>query len=166
LQRQLTGLGIVNTPTIRGDLLETNDLGTLKAANRIRAFAFLAAKGLRPPYFDLTLDGAAGPVRCLTQFPLSVVPGLGPMDFARPSFPASAADPAILKTCTVTPKVGAPYAEMDRATFRERFFDVHGVLKNEFRAMNGDAAFMARAVDLGFFLGDEDYSGLLRVEPS
>ena len=164
LQRQLTGMGTMGQPTIRDDTLETNDLTTLKAANRIRAFAFLAAKGLRPPYYDLTLGTASGPLRCITQFPYSVVPRLGPMDFSVSSFPVAAADSAIVKACTVTPTKGAPYAGLDRDAFRAQYFDAYGVLKSAFAEMSSDPGFMARAVDLGFFLGTEDYSGLLRVD--
>ena len=164
LRDQLVSLGVATPPTFRGQRLETSDLDALKAVNRIRAFAFLAAKGLWPPYFDLTLDTPTGPLRCLTEFPRSVVPGLGPMDFDKPSFPVSAANPEILKTCTVPQAQNAPYDTEDRDTFREKYFDGYGVLKNDFQTLDGDVGFMARAVDLGFFLGVEDYSGVLRVD--
>ncbi|WP_146770187.1 hypothetical protein [Mesorhizobium hawassense] len=164
LRQQLAALGVVNAPKIQNTMLETTDLATLKAANRIRAFAYLAAKGQRPPFYDLALGGPSGPVRCITQFPLAIVPGLGPLDFARPSFPAAAADPAILKACTVQEAKNAPYAGMDRASFREQYFDLHGLLKKEHQTMNADPAFMAKAIDLGFFLNTEDFSGVLTVE--
>ena len=166
LQSQLSSMGVMAPPDIQGGVLETDSLATLKAANRIRAFAFLAAKGLRPPLYDLTLTAEGGDIRCLTQFPYSVVPDLGPMDFARPSFPAAGADPAILQACTVTEDRAAAYASLDRDSFRAQYFDAYGVLKPEFEALSADPAFMARAVDLGFFLGTEDYSGLLRVDLS
>lgn len=164
LQEQIAALGGIGPPMIKGDLLETTDLNTLKAANRIRAFAYLATKGLRPPYFDLTLSDGDTTKRCVTQFPHSVVPSLGPMDFAVKTFPASAADPAILKMCTATGTRNADYAGLGRNEFRDRYFDATGVLKSEFRAFNDDATFKAKAIDEGFFLSIEDYSGLLRLD--
>jgi hypothetical protein len=163
LQSEITALGGSGKPTIKGQILETTDLGTLKAVNRIRTFAYLAAKGLRPPYFDLMLSNGEAK-RCVTQYPLSVVPSLGPMDFAKKSFPASGADPAILKSCIVTDARNAEYAGMSREAFRNRYFDASGVLKPEFRAFNDDPAFKAKAIDEGFFPSVEDYSGLLRLD--
>jgi hypothetical protein len=164
LEGQIAALGGSGKPTIQGGILETTDLGTLKAANRIRAFAHLAARGIRPPYFDLTLLTDGEPKRCVTEFPYSVVPSLGPMDFAMKSFPASGADPAILKSCIVTDARKAEYAAMGRDAFRDRYFDARGVLKSEFRALNDDPAFKAKAIDEGFFLSVEGLTGLLRLE--
>ena len=164
LEQEIAALGGTGKPIINGDILETTDLGTLKAANRIRAFAFLAAKGLRPPYFDLTLSDGAQTARCVTQYPESVVPSLGSMDFARKTFPAAAADQAELKACTVADASKADYAGLNRDAFRERYFDASGVLKPEFRALNDDATFKAKAIDEGFFLSIEDYSGLLQLD--
>lgn len=164
LQEQIAALGGTGPLIIKGDLLETSDLDTLKAANRIRAFAYLATKGLRPPYFDLTLSDVDSTKRCVTQFPHSVVPSLGPMDFARKTFPAAAADQAELKACTVADASKADYAGLNRDTFRERYFDASGVLKPEFRSLNDDATFKAKAIDEGFFLSIEDYSGLLQLD--
>ena len=164
LERQIAALGGSGKPTIKGSILETTDLGTLKAANRIRAFAHLAAKGIRPPYFDLMLSTDGEVKRCVTEFPQSVVPSIGPMDFATKSFPSSGADPAILKSCIVANARKAEYSDMSRDAFRNRYFDAHGVLKPEFRALIDEPAFKAKAIDEGFFLSTEDYSGLPRLE--
>ncbi len=163
LQQQMTTLGAAGHVRIGGGTLETNDLDTLKAANRIRAFAYLAAKGLRPPYFDLPVTGADGTSRCVTQFPRSIAPDIGPMDFAKKSFPAAAADQAQLKSCTVAGK-GGEYAGLDRTAFRDRYFNASGTLKPEFRDLGEDAAFRAKAIDEGFFLTTEDYSGQLQLD--
>jgi hypothetical protein len=165
LQEQIAALGGVGQPMITGDLLETTDLDTLKAANRIRAFAHLATHGLRQLYFDLTLSDGDSTKRCVTQFPRSVVPSLGPMDFVTKTFPASAADPAILKMCIATGAGNAEYGGLARDEFRDRYFDATGVLKPEFGAFNDDATFKAKAIDEGFFLSIEGYSGLLRLDP-
>jgi hypothetical protein len=162
LERQIAVLG-GSKATIKGQVLETTDLGTLKAANRIRAFAYLATKGIRPPYFDLPLSAGGESKRCVTLFPRNVVPTIGPMDFARKSFSESDADPVILKACLVNGAGKAEYAGMSRDAFRDRYFDVTGVLKPEFRTLNDDSAFKAKAIDEGFFLSTEDYSGLLRL---
>jgi hypothetical protein len=164
LERQIAALGGLGKAVIKGKILETTDLGTLKAVNRIRAFAYLATKGIRPPYFDLMLSTDGEEKRCVTEFPRSVVPSLGPMDFATKSFPASDADPAILKLCIVNDARKAEYAGMSRDVFRNRYFDASGVLKPEFRALNNDPAFEAKAIDEGFFLSVEDYSGVLRLD--
>ncbi|MER9224578.1 hypothetical protein NKI39_02830 [Mesorhizobium sp. M0664] len=163
LQKQIAALGGSGKLTIDGGILETTDLDTLKAANRIRAFAYLATKGLRPPYFDLTIAAGDATKRCVTQFPRSIAPGIGPMDFARKSFPADAADQTELKSCTVAGQ-GKDYAGLDRATFRDRYFDASGTLKPEFRNLGDDPAFRAKAIDEGFFLATEDYSGLLQLD--
>jgi hypothetical protein len=164
LERQIAALGGSGKPTIKGEILETTDLGALKAANRVRAFAYLATKGIRPPYFDLMVSADGEAKRCVTQFPRSVVPSIGPMDFATKSFPASGADPAILKSCIVTDARKAEYSGTSRDAFRDRYFNASGVLKPEFRALNDDPAFKAKAIDEGFFLSTEDYSGLLRLD--
>ena len=163
LQQQLTALGAAGDAKIGGGALETSDLDTLKAANRVRGFAYLAAKGLRPPYFDLPVAGTEGTSRCVTQYPESIAPDIGPMDFAKKSFPAAAADQAELKACTVAGK-GGDYSELDRAAFRDRYFNASGTLKPEFRDLGDDPAFKAKAIDEGFFLTTEDYSGLLQLD--
>jgi hypothetical protein len=163
LQTQITALGGTGKLAVKDGLLETTDLTTLKAANRIRTFAYLAAKGLRPPYFDLTIEAGDRARRCITQFPRSIAPGISPMDFARKSFPAEAADPAELKSCTVSGS-DADFARVDRSTFRDRYFDASGTLKPEFRNLSDNAALKAKAIDEGFFLTTEDYSGLLQLD--
>ncbi|MDX8482084.1 hypothetical protein RFN28_27015 [Mesorhizobium sp. VK24D] len=163
LEQEIAALGGAGKPTIHGDILETDDLGTLKAANRVRAFAFLAAKGLRPPYFDLAVAAADQTIRCVTQYPESIAPDIGAMDFAKKSFPAAAADQAELKSCTVA-GTGGDFAGLDRATYRDRYFNASGTLKPEFRDLGDDPAFKAKAIDEGFFLTTEDYSGLLQLD--
>lgn len=163
LEQQIAALGNAGKPIIRGNILETTDIATLKAANRIRAFAFLAAPGLRPPYFDLAITSADGIVRCITPYPESIAPDIGPMDFARKSFPATAADQAQLRSCTVSEKTG-DYAGLGRAALRDRYFDTSGTLKREFDVLGDDAAFKAKVIDEGFFLTTEDYSGQLRLD--
>ncbi|WP_292109706.1 hypothetical protein [Mesorhizobium sp.] len=39
-----------------------------------------------------------------------------------------------------------------------------GTLKPEFRDLGNDPAFKAKAIDEGFFLTTEDYSGLLQLD--
>jgi hypothetical protein len=164
LERQIAALGGAVKPTIKGGILESTDLGTLKAANRIRAFAYLATKGINPPYFDLMLSTDGEAKRCVTRFPRNVVPSIRPMDFATKSFPASGADPDILKSCIVTDARKAEYSDMSRDAFRDRYFDARGLLKSEFRALNDDPAFKAKAIDEGFFLSVDGLSGLLRLD--
>ena len=163
LQQQMATLGATGGVKIGNDMLETTDVEALKAVNRIRGFAYLAAKGLNPPYFDLSVAGPDATVRCVTSNPRGIAPGIGPMDFARASFPAEAADQTELKSCTVAGK-GGDYAELDRAAFRDRYFNASGTLKPEFRDLGNDSAFKAKAIDEGFFLTTEDYSGLLQLD--
>lgn len=159
LGAELERQGLAAQVTITEQALETADLAALKAVNRIRAFAQLAAKGLRPPVLDLALEDGS---RCLTRFPNAVVPGIGADDFAEATFTAEPSDPALLDACRVG--TAGDYAGLDRATFRERYFDASGVLRPEFAELGNDAAFMAAAIDHGFFLSIEDYSGLIRVD--
>lgn len=146
-----------------GMLVSTSE--ALKAVNRIRAFAHLAAPGIRPPYFDLMVaQGDGPPVRCTTLFPQSVVPGIGPLDFAQDQLSAEGADPVALDLCRVDAGKAAPYADLGRDAFAERYFDMAGDLRTEFRALNTDPAFIAAAFDRGFFLRQGDVTGRLKLE--
>lgn len=144
---------------------EAETVEALKALNRIRAFAYLAGPGLRPPYFDIMLVDANGrSLRCLTQFPASVVPGAGPMDFDKETFPAADADPQIVDLCRVpVTKNVEEYERLDRVTFRNRYFDVAGHLKIEFANLNTAPRFIAAAIDHGFFISQGDYTGRLQL---
>jgi hypothetical protein len=109
--------------------------------------------------------GADGqPIRCVTLFPRSIAPQLGALDFGSEWFPAAEADPAILAMCRVDPAAGGEYAKLDRDAFRARYFDAYGDLRSELAELNTDSAFIARAIDLGFFVLQEDYTGRLRLE--
>ena len=163
LQKRLAELGAAGAVTIGGGALETTDVDTLKAANRIRGFAYLAGKSLRPPFFDLALTGPDGTFRCVTEFPQSIAPDIGPMDFAKKSFPVAAADQTILKSCVISAK-GSNFTDLDRQTFRDRYFDQYGRLKAEFRELGYDPSFLAKAIDEGYFLSQEDYSGRPKIE--
>ena len=163
LEQQILAISGSSSIKIGATALETTDLDALKAANRIRTFAYLAAKGLRPPYFDLPVAAADRTVRCITKYPTSIAPDIGPMDFARASFPAEAADQTELKSCTVAGK-GGDYADLNRTAFRDRYFNASGTLKPEFRDLRDDSAFKAKAIDEGFFMTTEDYSGLLQLD--
>lgn len=165
LSRQLAdagaGAGLVLDPS--GDMAQVGTLEALRTVNRIRAFAHLAQPGLRPPFFDLRLEGEGDP-RCVTQFAAGIVPGIKADDFARPRLPATGADPALLEQCLVKPGADADWRGLDRNAFRDRYFDKSGVLRTEFADLAADPAFLAAAIDLGFLVGQEDYSGLPRLE--
>jgi hypothetical protein len=165
LRECLAAQGVGSGYTITDRALLATSVEALRMANRIRAFAHLAAPGLRPPYFDLGVKGADGKViRCVTQFPRSIAPQIGAKDFASESFHAAAADPAILKMCRVEPAAGAEYEKLDRGAFRARYFNATGDLKSEFAELNTNAAFIARAIDLGFFVVQQDLTGRLRLD--
>lgn len=165
LRESLAGQGVQSGFTISDGVLEASTVEALRRVNRIRSFAYLAAPGLRPPYFDLSVsDSDGGLVRCATLFPRSIAPDIGPLDFDRESFPAAKADPAILDYCRVQPQRGADYLGFDRDTFRTRFFDAAGDLKIEFASRNSDAAFIAEAIDHGFFVRQQDLTGRLRLD--
>jgi hypothetical protein len=100
----------------------------------------------------------------VTLFPRSIAPQLGALDFDRESFPAAEGNPAILDMCRVDPAAAADYQQLDREAFRARYFDANGDLRGEFADLNADAAFIARAFDLGFFVVQEDYTGRLRLD--
>lgn len=161
----LAGQDLANAVTLAPEGLLVSTSEALKAVNRIRAFAHLAAPGIRPPYFDLMLTDAKGqPIRCTTLFPQSVVPAVGPLDFAEPALSAEGADPVALDLCRVDAAKAAPYADLGRDAFRERYFDMAGDLRTEFRALNTDPAFIAAAFDHGFFLRQGDVTGRLKLE--
>lgn len=165
LTETLAGQDLASAVTLAPEGLLVSTSEALKAVNRIRAFAHLAAPGIRPPYFDLMLtDGKGQPVRCTTLFPESVAPGIGPLDFAEPALSAEGADPVALDLCRVDAEKAAPYADLGRDAFRERYFDMAGDLRTEFRALNTDPAFIAAAFDHGFFLRQGDVTGRLRLE--
>lgn len=137
----------------------------LRVLNRIRAFAHLAVPGLRPPYFDLSVSDPSGTsFRCVTLFPKSVAPQIGPMDFTEQSFPSVAADPMILDLCRVDPKQGGDYRGLARDEFRARYFDEAGNLRVEFANLNSDAGFVAEAIDQGFLVRQGDVTGRLKLE--
>ena len=166
LRERLAAQDVRSGFAIEGGVLVATTVDALRVANRIRSFAFLAAPGLRPPYFDLRVEEAGrGLVRCVTLFPRSIVPELGPLDFERASFPAAGADPKILDLCRVSPASGVEYQRMARTAFRERYFDAAGDLKVEFATLNSDAAFVAQAIDHGFFVFQQDLTGRLRLGP-
>lgn len=150
--------GLVMDPS--GAMAQVGTLDALRQVNRIRAFAHLAQPGLRPPFFDLRLDGDR---RCITQFAPSIVPGIGPDDFAKPQLSAEGADPDLLEQCLVQPKAEAEWSGLDRNALRDRYFDKGGVLKPEFAELAGNPAFLAAAIDAGFLIAQEDYSGLPRL---
>ena len=165
LEQVLADQGQLADVTLGNGLIEARTEAAAKAVNRIRGFAYFAAPGLRPPYYDLTVAGADGSsFRCITLFPDSVAPGIGPMDFTRDSFPAAAAKPSILDLCRVTPTKGAEFAGLDRATFRDRYFDQNGNLRDDFSDLNSNAAFIAEAFDHGFFVLQGDLTGRLVLE--
>jgi len=164
LRASLAELGVSSGYAISDGLLEASTVEALRAANRIRSFAYLAAPGIRPPYFELSLEQpGAGPVRCVTLFPRSIVPGIGPLDFARKSFSTAGADPTILGMCRVEPKAASAYAALDRNAFREKYFDAAGDLKFEFAENSSDPAFLAQAIDHGYFVIQQDYTGRPRL---
>lgn len=164
LRDGLAQQGVSSGYAISNGVLEASTLASLRAANRIRRFAYLAAPGLKLPYFDLSVDQpGGGPVRCVTLFPRSIAPGIGPLDFDRKSFPPAGADPAILEMCRVEPKAASAYAALDRNAFRDRYFDAAGDLKIEFAESGSDPAFLAQAIDHGFFVIQQDYTGRPRL---
>ncbi|MBZ0090479.1 MAG: hypothetical protein K8H90_08890, partial [Thermoanaerobaculia bacterium] len=166
LRDRLAAQGVRSGYRLSERALEVTTVDALRSANRIRAFAFLGAPGLRPPYFDLRVKEADGAlVRCLTLFPRSIAPGIEPMDFDREWFPAAAADPAILEMCRVEPQERAEFRGLDRSAFRERYFDANGDLKIEFSPLNTNAAFIAAAVDHGYLVVQQDVTGRLRLSP-
>lgn len=147
-----------------GGVASVSTEAALRSLNRIRAFAHLAAPGLRPPYFDLTVSEDSGTFRCVTLFPKSVAPQIGPMDFTAADFPASAADPMVLDLCRVDADKAADYRGLDRDAFRQRYFDESGNLRVEFANLNNDAAFAAEAIDHGFLVRQGDVTGRLKLE--
>lgn len=164
LRESLASQGVESGYTIREGVLEATTVEALRTANRIRAFAYLAAPGLRPPYFDLPVKEANGDVvRCVTLFPRSIAPEVGPMDFDCDSFPAAEADAAVLEACRVDPRKGAEYRGLDREAFRSRYFDAAGDLEIEYVELNSDPAFVAEALDHGFFVVQQDLTGRLRL---
>ncbi len=161
LAKQDLGAAVSVAP--EGAVVTTSE--ALQAVNRIRAFAHLAAPGIRPPYFDLMVtQGGGAPFRCTTLFPKSVVPDIGPDDFAKADFPADAGDPVAVDLCRVNPEKGAPYAGLSRDAFRDRYFDAAGDLRTDFKDLNADAAFIAAAFDYGFFVRQGDVTGRLRLD--
>ncbi|MDH4371745.1 MAG: hypothetical protein OEV99_18185 [Nitrospira sp.] len=165
LGENLIKQGVGSGFKISGPALEARTVEALRAVNRIRSFAFLAAPGLTPPYFDLSVNEPGhGQVRCVTLFPDSIAPGIGAMDFGKESFPASAANPETLKRCRVQSKKTAGSYGTDRDTFRKKFFDAAGDLKMDFENLNTDPAFIAQAIDHGFFVFQQDLTGRLRLD--
>jgi hypothetical protein len=165
LQQALADQGQSADVTLGKGIAEARTEAAAKAVNRIRGFAYFAAPGLRPPYFDLTVAEADGSTfRCVTLFPESVAPGIGPMDFNRATFPAAPAKPSILDLCRVKPAKGADFVSLDRTTFRERYFDQNGNLRDEFSSLNSNPAFIAEAFDHGFFVLQGDLTGRLLLD--
>jgi hypothetical protein len=163
LRESLAAQGVSTGYTISDGALVATTVEALRHANRIRSFAHLAAPGLRLPYLDLAVEGADEQrERCVTLFPRSIAPQIGPQDYARESFPAADADPTILAMCRVG-AAGAEYAKLDRDAFRARYFDARRDLKIEFAELNSDAAFIACAIDHGFFVLQQDLTGRLRL---
>ena len=164
LRKSLAELGVNSGFKFRDGVLEANEVGALRAANRIRSFAFLAAPaGLRPPYFDLWVSEPGESLRCVTLFPQSIAPGIEARDFTRESFPASEANSSILDLCRVRQQKGADFHGLGRDAFRDKFFDAAGDLKIEFANRNSNAAFIAQAIDHGFFVLQQDFTGRLRL---
>jgi hypothetical protein len=163
LQQQLTGSGARITQDGSGDMAKVGTLDVLRQVNRIRTFAHLAQPGLRPPFYDLRLEGKDDP-RCITQFAAGIVPDIVPDDFAKDRLPTSGADPELLDQCLVQPSGNAAWRGLNRTAFRDRYFDKSSVLKSEFADLAGNPAFLAEAIDLGFLVTQEDYSGLPRLE--
>jgi hypothetical protein len=166
LRAELTGQGLASGFEITQGRLESENVDVLRAVNRIRAFAHLAARGLRLPYLDLPLAAADGSkIRCVTLFPRSIVPSISAADYKKPEFPAAGAEPTILDLCRVDGAKLAEYAGMDRRALRERFFDRNGDLKSEFADLNSNPALVAAVVDKGFYAYQGDVTGRTRVEP-
>lgn len=162
LAEQVQGKGVSVAP--KGDVAQVGTMDGLRAINRIRAFAHLAQPGLRPPYLDLRLDGPDNG-RCVTQFASGIVAGIKAEDFAHDTLSAAEADPVLLEQCLVRSDPRPAWQGLDRQQFRSRYFDASGVLRPEFDDLAHDAAFIAAAIDLGYLVGQEDYSGLPRLEP-
>jgi hypothetical protein len=164
LRQQLEAGGVGSGYTFRSGRLEATSVEALRRVNRIRGFAQLAAPGLRPPYLDLPVRTVEGQVvRCVTLFPRSIAPQIGPLDFDRGAFPAAEADPTLLQMCRVEPSEGTEFRKPDRDAFRERYFDAAGDLKIEFAALNNDTAFIATTLDHGFYVKQQDLTGRLRL---
>lgn len=166
LRSELSAMSATAGYEIVDGRLESEDAGVLRAVNRIRAFAHLAAKGVRPPYFDLMLTAADGSrLRCATLFPKSIVPTIDAADFKAADFSAADAEPTILDMCRVDEAKLAEFAAMDRRALRERFFDGNGDLKTEFVDLNNNPALVAALLDEGFFVYQGDVTGRIRVAP-
>jgi len=145
--------------------LDVQTLPALKAVNRIRAFAYLAAQSLKAPYLDLVVvPPGEAPVRCVTLFPANIVPSISAIDFSRESFPAAPTDPALLDQCRVDPARQKEYAALDREAFRERYLDANGNLRDGFSSLNSDTGFIATAFDHGFFVMQGDLTGLVQLD--
>ena len=157
-------LGVTSGYDTGQGLLTAVTLEALTAANRIRSFAYFAAPGLRPPYFDLMVDEGGKPVRCVTLFPQSIAPEIGAFDFAAGPFPADAADPTILDLCRVSMPRSAEYLGLDREEFAQRYFEGNGDLKIEFADLGQDPAFLATTLDHGIFIGQSSPTGRARKE--
>ncbi|MGY9049583.1 MAG: hypothetical protein ACKVKF_21725 [Rhodobacterales bacterium] len=145
-------------------------LPALKAVNRIRAFAYLAAQSLKSPYLDLVVvPPGEAPVRCVTLFPANIVPSITAMDFSRESFPAAPTDAAptdaaLLDQRRVDPARQKEYAALDREAFRERYFDANGNLRDGLSSLNSDTGFIATAFDHGFFVMQGDLTGIVQLD--
>jgi hypothetical protein len=165
LRDALGSLGVTGGYALGGGVAEARTVEALKALNRIRSFAHLAAPGLRPPFLDLTVAPPGGPpVRCATLFPRSVAPAVGPLDFAAPAASAEGGDADALARCRVDAGKGAAWAGLDRAALADRYFDDAGDLRVEFMDLNADPAFIAALFDRGYFVTQGDLTGRLRID--
>ena len=166
LRKELVARGLSDRYDIADGSLTTSDREVVRYVNRIHSFVHLDAPSLQLPYFDLHLrDSNAGLFRCETIFPRSIVPELDVMDFRKTEFPAENADTTMLNKCRVTEGPDAAFVGLDRSAFRETYFDENGDLKIEFAdELNTSPAFIAAAIDLGFFVYNGDLTGRLRIE--
>lgn len=150
---------------IEESYLESSEVEVISYVNRIRTFAYLNAVTTQLPYFNLQLKGQnGGLVRCVTLFPRSIVPQLKAMDFQQAEFSSEDADATILDQCRVVEQPDVVFKGFTRTAFKEKFFDKYGDLKIDFVKLNRNPAFIATAIDLGFFVVNQDYTGRLRID--
>lgn len=162
---ELEGKGLGGKFKIKDGILVSSNLEVIRYVNRIRAFSYLNQTRILA-YFDLQLkDRGGNTTRCITSHPREILPQLSALGFREESFLVPNVGAPELDACRVSDPIEGEFAQMDRDTFRTRYFGPVGELKmSEYERFNGDPTFIARALDLGFFAYVGSYTGYLQIE--
>lgn len=166
LEQELRARGLHSGWEIGKGTLTTSDVDVARYVHRIKAFSLLD-QPLTYPYFVLELTDRTGRSQtCVLTFPRDIIPGLGVLDFRADTHQVADLSDPKFAACKADRNAATEFRDMDRATFRQRYFGQFGELDmTNHAALSTDPNFILKAYDLGFYPFRGEFTGYLQITP-